>query len=180
MLSTDFLDVVLSQLPRHHVTQYTALSSSSWLAPCLNDFRNVISNVISDGITMAVNGTGYESPFFVHTLMNPNNKHSYLQGYPHINEQQQVFVKNLFQTQMLEMREQVQLWFAIEWAKWEKANQAHEALLEGEVKLKLWGSSWLMSKYKQVQRQGKIFNYYHSLLADHHWSSEPLAFALNL
>jgi len=48
-----------------------------------------------------------------------------------------VFVKNLFQTQMLEMREQVQLRFAIEWTKREKANQAHEALLEGEVKLKL-------------------------------------------
>jgi len=82
---------------------------------------------------MAVNGTGSESPFFVHTLMNPNNKHFYLQGYSHINEQQQVFVKNLFQIQMLEMREQVQLQFAMEWAKWEKANQAYEVLLEGEV-----------------------------------------------
>jgi len=65
--------------------------------------------------------------------MNSNNKHSYLQGYPHINEQQQMFFKNLFQTQMLEMREQVQLPFIMEWVKQEKANQAHEALLEKEV-----------------------------------------------
>ena len=34
---------------------------------------------------------------------------------------------------MLEMREQVQLWFTMEWVKQEKANQAYEALLEGEV-----------------------------------------------
>ena len=34
---------------------------------------------------------------------------------------------------MLEMREQVQLPFIIEQVKQEKANQAHEALLEEEV-----------------------------------------------
>jgi len=44
-----------------------------------------------------------------------------------------MFFKNLFQTQMLEMREQVQLPFIMEWVKQEKANQAHEALLEKEV-----------------------------------------------